>query len=748
MFLRSLIAALLLSTCWTPASAAAGPGVLEDERQIVKFHQGSLTELTSKTLSHSYLTGSTPEHLWIIELLDGTILTPRQARRSGATTLKHATTMQWSELGVASAPDLEVHASIQLDGLSEESIWRIRLTGLADTAVRAVHFPRFTGLAPKEGESIAVPEWMGKVADQPRQVFHGEDGSPRRREWEYPGLVSMQCIAWYTGAGPGLMLSTNDTAFQRKQFAVFGDGHGGIGMEVVHLPPVGGPTSDTYAPPYETLLTTFNGSWFAAAKGYARWARTQPWALNSRLKQNKTPEWARNTGIWVWNRGRSPGVLPPALLLQEESRLPVSVFWHWWHGCAYDAGFPEYLPPREGERSFVNALAEAKDEGIHALVYMNQRLWGMTAPSWTAEQAERFAVKTPNGSVTPEVYNVFMKVPCASMCMGTPFWRNKYAGLAVQAFKLGVGGIYMDQACSSLSCYDPSHGHPIGGGSYWMEGFRNLEGMIRDQCGDDPPVTLAGEGCGEAWLPHLDLMLSLQVSRERYHPSDGWEPIPFFHAVYHDHVLLYGNYSSLTHPPYDDLWPAEFAPKEPLALLDRKFTIQFRAEQARAFVWGQQPSIANFTPRLLDERREEMDFFIQLAQIRDKSRDFLQHGVMLEPLDIEAHEAEVPVSRLSIYAGQLDRVNETVGKLPLIYSGIWRAPDGRLGIALVNTSDSPQTVSLALDSNRYPIAETGTIHRLDAKGRETLMVYSSGKVSTEIPIPGANACLVEIIPAR
>ena len=27
---------------------------------------------------------------------------------------------------------------------------------------------------------------------------------------------------------------------------------------------------------------------------------------------------------------------------------------------------------------------------------------------------------------------------------------------------------------------------------------------------------LAGEGCGEGWLPYLDLMLSLQVSRERY----------------------------------------------------------------------------------------------------------------------------------------------------------------------------------------------------------------------------------------
>ena len=29
--------------------------------------------------------------------------------------------------------------------------------------------------------------------------------------------------------------------------------------------------------------------------------------------------------------------------------------------------------------------------------------------------------------------------------------------------ELGVDGIYMDQACSSLSCFDATHGHPLGG---------------------------------------------------------------------------------------------------------------------------------------------------------------------------------------------------------------------------------------------------------------------------------------------
>src|SRR5262249_40433131 len=161
-----------------------------------------------------------------------------------------------------------------------------------------------------------------------------------------------------------------------------------------------------------------------------------------RLKRNLQPDWVLQTGMWVWNRGRSDGVLAPAEALEKQLGLPVSVFWHWWHGCAYDTGFPEYLPPREGNQSFTNALRAAHADDTHAIVYMNQRLWGMTTESWTNENAARFAVKTDNGAIHPEVYNAFTKLPCASMCMGTQFWRDKYAGLASTAInQLGTDGI-------------------------------------------------------------------------------------------------------------------------------------------------------------------------------------------------------------------------------------------------------------------------------------------------------------------
>jgi hypothetical protein len=304
----------------------------------------------------------------------------------------------------------------------------------------------------------------------------------------------------------------------------------------------------------------------------------------------------------------------------------------------------------------------------------------------------------------------------------------------------------MDQACSSLACYDPNHGHALGGGAYWMNGFRKLSTDIRERCDDDRKVVPAGEGCGEAWLPYLDLMLALQVARERYSaPNDGWEVIPFFSAVYHPYAILYGNYSSLTMPPYDDLWPKEFAPKEPLKLLDRKYSRQFYLEQARAFVWGQQPTIANFLPSHLRERREETEYMMRLAKIRNRAKKYLLHGTFLRSPELNVPEATLDLSRLSIYAGQKGGVSSSQGKYPLVISGSWQAEDGDVGIALASISSEPLTVRLDPSSIADTLKKSQTLYRIDERGRKKIGRRQIGNPNVTIDLAANGACFIEVI---
>jgi hypothetical protein len=601
-------------------------------------------------------------------------------------------------------------------------------------------------VARQAAETLAVPVWMGQRCRRARELLHA-GGRPGRWTWEYPGRLSMQCAALYRERGPGLLVAANDTGARRKLFAVSGIDRHGLALEVVHVPPVSRHGEQRWELPYEVLATAFRGDWYTGAELYRAWALKQSWVRESRRRRGLTPAWLLDTALWVWNRGRSPGVLGPAAAIKEHAGLPVSVFWHWWHGCAYDAGFPEYLPPREGEEPFRQALARAHEKGIHAIVYMNQRLWGMTTASWAARGAERYAVKGPDGTVAPEVYNTFTRAPCASMCMGTAFWRGTYAALAEAAVRgLGVDGIYMDQACSSLACYDPEHGHPLGGGAWWIEGFRQLAGDIRTRCAGAQSLVLAGEGCGEAWLPHLDAMLSLQVSMERYAAPGAWDPIPFFHAVYHACAVLYGNYSSLTRPPYDDLWPAEFAPARPLELLDRKFAGQFRLEQARAFVWGQQPTLANFLPGHLIERKEEMEFFLRLVRLRRKALSYLRDGTFLRPPAIEAPEAAIPMSRLSIYAGQRGAVKEFTGKAPRALASAWAAPDGSVAAAIVNISEEAMSFEFSLGAPDYPVPRKGLIRKIWDAGSTDVGSYTEGRASWIVALAPSEACVYSVTP--
>ena len=754
--MRTLVLHRWAKTMWVAAafvSVALGAfadqstPVVESDSLRLAFdaEKGSLQELTAKASAHDCINETHPFELWRAVFMDGREFGPAQAGRftwenSDPSSLR----LTWEEFGLETTPGLRVIAEVTLDPMKADARWKIHVEGLAESPLRSVGFPRVGGLTPQEGETAAVPIWMGEKTSRARALLN-ETPEGGRRAWEYPGLLSMQWLTVYGAQGPGLRVSTNDLAALRKQFALCGDGKGGLGIEVVHVPQVGSAAQSEYTPSYEVLTSAYVGDWYTAAESYRAWAMDQPWVAQSRVRLGLVPDWVRITGLWVWNRGPSPGVLEPAAELQRHAGVPVSVFWHWWHGCPYDVGFPEYLPPREGEAAFRDAVAKAHDEGLHAIVYMNQRLWGMTTQSWKDKDASRFAVKGPDGTIAPEVYNTFMKAPCASMCMGTPFWRDTYAGIAEAAVRgLGVDGIYMDQACSSLACYDASHGHPLGGGSYWMEGFRLLQADIRERCAHDKQVTLAGEGCGESWLPYLDIMLSLQVSMERYAAPGEWEPIPLFQAVYHDCSTLYGNYSSLTRPPYDELWPAEFAPQKPLELLDRKFAMQFRLEQARAFVWGQQPSVANFRPNHLVERKEEMDFFLSLVKLRELAQKYLRDGVFLRPPATGAPDAEIPVSRLSIYAGQHDAVKEFRMAAPTVLSSAWHAADGTVGVVVVNIASEKVPVHMELDERDYPIGESGNVAQITEGAQAT--PYADGRVILEVILDPCEARAYEVVP--
>lgn len=652
--------------------------------------------------------------------------------------------LKWKKFKDPELSRLEVEAKILLDKDKALSYWNISVKNPEGKQIRQVMFPRIAGLKEGDAEYLAVPQWMGQIMKNPRLNLSELKSSVKKFEWVYPGL-SFQCLALYDPEKCGFYAASNDSLSYIKNFSFSLDTLNTLVYKMHNLPSLD-PSITSYTTPYSAVIGSFKGDWITAAEIYREWGTKQQWARESRFTNNLTPEWLENTALWVWNRSKSGNVLTPAADIKQRLGLPVNVFWHWWHGCSYDDGFPEYVPPREGKESFLSAMSAANYKGIRAIVYMNQRLWGTTTESWKNENAEAYAVKNSDGKINSHVYNIFSNKGTASMCLGTQFWKDKYASLCDSAVNTyTANGVYMDQACSALTCYDPAHGHPVGPGNYWVENFGKLTDQIRSKIPAEKQMILAGEGCGEAWLPHLDLMLTLAVSKERYAGLNQWETIPFFQAVYHQYAITYGNYSSLLVPPYDELWPEEYAPKNPLEMLDKDFNKQFLMEQARSFVWGMQPTIANYQSFLAHDRKAEIDYLLNLARVRNNALKYLLYGKFLRSPEFEIPEEEFDISRLSIYAGKTgNSVTRFKGTFPLIYSGTWLAEDNDLGIALASISDDPVIVKFAFSSDDYNLPSSGKIFIIDGKGRRELGNYSNREVRVEFTLNSKDICVLEV----
>lgn len=644
----------------------------------------------------------------------------------------------WIYPGEAS---FEVQVDVSLEKGRPMSHWRASFKGLQGHRSARVSCPVVSGIKAYEHADMVMPSWLGNLIHDPAK--NATEKKPVKYNRGFPG-GSAQLTVLYDRETlkDGLYFSSQDTSSIIKSFAyTMTPSHVEV-MASALVPDE--ETTDVFSPGYDVVVGVFDGNWIDAAGIYREWAVGEKFCKESRFHNGQSPEWLRNTAFWIWNRGRSENVLAEAEDIQERLGLPVSAYWHWWHGCPYDEGFPEYVPPKEGRESFIKAVDHAREKGIRCLVYMNSYQWGDATESYKTQGAEAYAARRKDGTTYRHVYEKFSGNGLTPMCMSTQFWRDTYSALCDTVVnRYHVGGVYMDQACSSFACYNPDHGHPLGGGNAWVKSFGKLTAQIRDTFPEGSDAMLAGEGSAEDWMPLLDDFLTLDPSWERTRGVTDTEPIPLFQAIFHDYAMTYGSYSSLVYPPYDELWPKQFYPKNAETLLPEEFNMQFRMEQARAFIWGMQPTLANYHSFLFDERKAEMDFVVDLVKTRYNALDYLLCGVMKDLPVLPSQQLNIPISRISIYAGRTgDTVTRFEKKVNTLYAGLWQSQEGNLALAVSNIADEPQEIAFTVDAAAFGLPSQGSVNLITAAGKESLGTYAD-KGEVKYTLPARSNCVIE-----
>jgi hypothetical protein len=345
-------------------------------------------------------------------------------------------------------------------------------------------------------------------------------------------------------------------------------------------------------------------------------------------------------------------------------------------------------------------------------------------PSYQEENAGLWAYRDENG--VPIMRGITVRMDSC-----TPYWRQKQKSILIDRLReeYGADGAWFDSFVVNDECYDPAHGHTVGGGDYVASCIREMiDGLRTLGRATEPDYFLAEE-------PPTENFLDLFLFREGYYcvtflgGATHESAVPLFQAVYHE----YG--------------PTLATSKAKRADLDDGVltAAQFDMLQARGFSIGAPISVAETIVSETEgeagwmihrpELQSHYDYLEELVAAIGYARKYLGFGRLLRPL-----EATVEIVETGLGAEC-----RSLGRIPVVESSVWQASDGDVGIVLTNWTDEPRSISFDFRLDRYGLAVGTTyfLYRLDAGGRTLLDVVSTD-FAREETLPSKSVLVLEL----
>jgi len=638
--------------------------------------------------------------------------------------------LEWSGIGLGDEKEaVDVQVSLTLKKDISLSYWRIKLSTRSEKAcLWQVTFPSLSNIgATRDDPShdlLIVPDGWGRIYRDPRtmSVYNAT----------YPGgwNFAMQFLAFCHDRS-GLYLASHDPRAYYKRFAFNPDTYTGTtanhlpqsSFQVVNFPENMGTLQPGYETPYDLVVGVFEGDWYDASQIYREWVlKNASWCRQGKLSErNDVPDWFRKIVIWCLPEAdfaeKDPDeVVSMMIKFKERFDVPVALHWYNWHKIPFDTDYPEYFPVKGGFKEGVKRLQEA---GVRVMPYINGRLFDFNCKSWRLESAEKYCTKESAPRLKPQTLQNYVEFygsrqKFAVMCPYTGYWQDKIAQIVKRLVdEYGVDGVYIDQIAAAAAnlCFDPNHGHPLGGGNYWLSGYEEMLRKTRERAREKrPDVILTSECNAECFMTYLDAFLT-------WHTFQG-ELVPLFPAVYGGWTITFGTFFSR-----DDLEnPSSFA-----------------AKLGQMFVFGAQLGWFGLY-EILDERhRTETEYLRKLAKYRGLGLKFLLHGRLMRPL-----EPEVPIPTISLRWFFFGRTVDVT--LPLIMSSVWKAEDGTLGLILTNISTMPQLAVYRVCPEEYglPAGKGYLVSRITEKGTVKMGEYESAEIPVKKLLPGRSVLMLQV----
>jgi len=629
--------------------------------------------------------------------------------------------LEWNDLRFWEEDSIvSVKVIIELPYNSGVAQWRIFVSNLSDYwGLWEVACPSVNGF-PHAGEyDIAMP-----VTGSGGHLVKEWDGSLKKRSPS--GFFPMQFMSFNSGTN-GVYFSSMDSESRAKDFMVDSKSQR---LSLIRYPENMGVPGSDLPDYYNVAFGPYQGGWLEAAHRYRPWALKQVWTSKGPISQRPDfPEIATDIGFWVrdtwvwdlppnvdkntgdpfsWRRDeRDPHEMNlPFLDAIKKMEVPVAFQWYGWHHVLFDNEYPHFLPPLKG---FKERVTELVDSGALIVPYIN----GLSADSKISDwyKFDPHAIKDQSGGLHQKFYRDGAG-RLTPMCPNQNFWHytiNNVVDSIINVY--GANGIYMDEiSCNSHElCFNPGHRHPLGGGRYWADGYRNLYRKtlnIAHQNGKE--VVITSESANEIFF---DLVTANLFTGR---PTDY--EIPMLQVVYSGYTLFYSSRCDF-----------------------RKSNQLFNFGVGQGFIDGRQIGWMDFD-LFRPQFRDKVEYLKQCARHRMVTKKYLTYGRLWEPV---YPDNEVPVFKEEFRGGGLH-----TGTAPSAEARLWQAEDGNIAIFLANYVNKEIPFAYTIDPGKYGLdADNYQITEISPDGNRT--VATAGKIISRREIIGPNKVkVIEFAPVK
>jgi hypothetical protein len=480
----------------------------------------------------------------------------------------------------------------------------------------------------------------------------------------------------------------------------------------------------------KAVLRSITNDWYDGAKIYRDWVRKEAsWFPRDKMDENgrtDSPQWIKEHSLWAMYRVNPDEMISVMKKFRDAFGVPAAVHWYYWHKNPYDNDYPHFVP-REGFKEAVDEIQ--KDGDIFVMPYVNGLLWDSRdrgLEDWLYTKVGRSgAVKREDGSAILHQYGSKesdgSNVMLAHMCPATEVWQQKVRENVLKLTnECGTMAVYVDQvaACIPELCYDRKHGHPLGGGHWWKDGYQamfdtirsdlkktdlqdySLRDSVQSRLRSNPNAlrerAITTECTGETGLSIVDGFLTWHHQLENQ--------VPAFAAVYGGAVQMFGRDYRAGKTYADRTEPRMKKTNEPLAC---------RMKTAESLCFGEQ--IGWFVPTIIEEA-DKFPFQRQAVSLRHQLRHYFYKGEMCRVPEFPAE--------LSKVTADWNYYNSPLITAPSVRSGCWRIlKNGRVESAIVlfaNTSSDSITSRVRIDLSGIGFDETTSlrIRRIGPEGFE------------------------------